>query len=623
MSPQNKNIFFAALLFLFISSGLQCFAANWYVNDGATTGDIYCSAIGNNGNTGTAASPFATVSHVIANKVLAAGDKVYVDAGTYADTWSFNTNADGGSAGNVLTIQGAGTTLTKNILPNGNAAYFNAAGNCYITVKNIHFESGDAVAGYVGDNSTNIIFNTCSFKVTGGSSYCVQFYEAESCRCMFSTLYHTSTGDGIGLYYGSNHVVEGNTITLSSKVSGNRVGVFMAGTGAGASVANSCTIAANKISGANYGFNIQQQGTGNTWVNNYVWDCDNGIFASNGGVDHPSNTFKFNSLRTDKDCMTGDFNTWTIKNNIFYLVGGTGYYCITMNDATHDPTVLNYNLYYYPTAGGQAAFRNGVAYATLSPDWDNVFNSNEANGITGNPTFTSSTDLSLQAGSPAIDVALTDGAVTDDVRRNSSYIRPGSSQDIGAFEYNATLPIHLINFKASYFPNGNALNWTTGSEINNDFFTLERSYNGKDFTAFETVKGAGNSSAEIAYAATDPGQFDGTVYYRLKQTDYDGAFSYSKIVSVSSEKNAVFNTSVYPNPSSGKTTFFFIADEGGMFQFGIYDLEGNVVYSAVIAGVKGENKFDLNIAHLTNGIYFANITSANNTASGTKFVKAD
>ena len=610
--------FYIFSIFMLLFSGIH--ASTWYVNDGFTTNDVYCSATGHNGNTGTAASPFATVAYVIANKVLAAGDKIYVDTGNYSDAWYFNTNADGGSAGNVLTIQGAGISLTKLTVSTGNAAYFNASGNSYITFKNIHFESPDAVAAYVGDNSSFIIFNTCSFKVTGGSSYCVQFYEAESCRCMFSTIYHTSAGDGIGLYYGSNHVVEGNSITLSSKVAGNRVCVFLNGSGAGASVANSCTIKANQCSGANYGLNIQGQGTGNTWSNNFVWNCDYGIWADNGGVDHPSNTFKYNSLLTDKDCMKGDFNTWTIKNNIFYLVGGTGYYCINMNDATHDPTILNYNLYYYPTAGGKAAYRAPTAYAALSPDWDNLFNGNELNGVNANPLYTSSTDLSLQSSSPAINVALYDATVTDDVRRNPSYLRPGSNHDIGAYEYSATLPVKLIRFSAAYHRGGNILTWATASEINNDYFTLERSYDGINFVAFKTIKGAGNSSSPIQYADSDPLSHQKTVYYRLKQSDYDGTFTYSGIVSVPPENNATLITSIYPNPSSGNTTFSFDSEEGGMFQLLIYDLNGKTIYSAVVAGIKGENKFDLNLFDFASGNYFISISNGN-TYSTTKLVK--
>jgi len=603
------------------------YSSKWYVNDGSTTGDIYCSAIGNNANSGTAASPFATVSYVISNKTLSAGDIVYIDGGTYNEQWTLNSNADGGSSGNPVLFQGAGISLSKNVVTGASDAVYigngSAAGNSYITITNMYFETQNSSYStvYVSANTTNIIFNTCSFKNICSTGYCVNYYQTTSCRVMFSTL--SSSGHGVGLYYGSNHIVDGNTITMTNKVPGNTCGVFLNGTGAGAQVADNCTISSNKISGGNYGLDIQGEGTGNLWKNNYIWNCDYGIYADNGGTDHPSNTFKFNSLRTDKNCMKGDFNSWTIKNNIFYLVGGTGYYCMYMNDASHDPTTSNYNLYYYPTSGGQAGYRNGTSYAAVAANWKNVFNSNEANSLVGDPDWSSSTVLDLTASSPAINVAVTDATVTDDVRRNPSYIRPNSNQDIGAYEYNATLPIELIQFKVSYNPDGNLLNWITASEINNNFFTLERSYDGILYEPFENIKGAGNSSVQISYAAKDPLVFDGTVYYRLKQTDYNGAFTYSKIVSVSNKQNERLNMFIYPNPSSGQTVFSFSSQQSGAFPFVIYDLSGKKVYSATIAGIIGENKFELNLSDLENSVYYVNIILDENNSSTSKFIKID
>lgn len=92
------------------------------------------------------------------------------------------------------------------------------------------------------------------------------------------------------------------------------------------------------------------------------------------------------------------------------------------------------------------------------------------------------------------------------------------------------------------------LNWLTSSETNNDYFTIERSADGQNFAALEDIKGAGNSSEEISYEWIDQKLLPGNNYYRLKQTDYDGKFTYSNIVRTIIDVSE--ETRIYPNPTS-------------------------------------------------------------------------
>lgn len=122
---------------------------------------------------------------------------------------------------------------------------------------------------------------------------------------------------------------------------------------------------------------------------------------------------------------------------------------------------------------------------------------------------------------------------------------------LGATEKYA-LPITLISFDAKNMNNESVqLKWTTASEIGNAFYTIERSANGKDFTAIGALEGAGNSDEILNYTYNDLEPLNGTSYYRLKQTDFNGEFEYSEIKRVSLSKNQ-FETknefSVYPNP---------------------------------------------------------------------------
>jgi hypothetical protein len=92
------------------------------------------------------------------------------------------------------------------------------------------------------------------------------------------------------------------------------------------------------------------------------------------------------------------------------------------------------------------------------------------------------------------------------------------------------------------------LDWITYSEINNDYFTIERSQDGIDFEAIEDINGAGTSDQAIFYESLDPTPYLGTSYYRLRQTDFDGTQSISPVRAVHIDIQGQF--SVYPNPMS-------------------------------------------------------------------------
>lgn len=116
-----------------------------------------------------------------------------------------------------------------------------------------------------------------------------------------------------------------------------------------------------------------------------------------------------------------------------------------------------------------------------------------------------------------------------------------------------SLPIELLSFTASYRQISVVLNWTTASEINNDFFTVERSKDGKDFEESQIIDGAGNSTQVLNYSFCDEHPYSGISYYRLKQTDFDVHFSYSNVVFVNS-KDEHLQILISPNPSNGNFT---------------------------------------------------------------------
>jgi fibronectin-binding autotransporter adhesin len=121
---------------------------------------------------------------------------------------------------------------------------------------------------------------------------------------------------------------------------------------------------------------------------------------------------------------------------------------------------------------------------------------------------------------------------------------------IGRKQSGVALPIQLVNFTASLNENKTVdIKWTTATEINNDYFTIERSADGINFVAIATISGAGNSATTIRYNHVDFFPLKGISYYRLKQTDFDGTSTCSKIVSVTIENEVVnVDWNIYPNP---------------------------------------------------------------------------
>jgi hypothetical protein len=102
-------------------------------------------------------------------------------------------------------------------------------------------------------------------------------------------------------------------------------------------------------------------------------------------------------------------------------------------------------------------------------------------------------------------------------------------------ECNTPLPIELVEFKGSAYPEYNLLEWLTATEINNDYFIIERSENGVEFYELIKMDGAGNSTMLTRYSTLDNKPLTGINYYRLKQFDFDGKVSTSKIIAVSRE----------------------------------------------------------------------------------------
>ncbi|MGN7890073.1 right-handed parallel beta-helix repeat-containing protein [Dyadobacter endophyticus] len=156
----------------------------------------------------------------------------------------------------------------------------------------------------------------------------------------------------------------------------------------------------------------------------------------------------------------------------------------------------------------------------------------------------------------------------------------------------SVLPLHLISFTARKEEGGNLLQWSTASEVNTDNFEIQKSGDAKKFIKITTVEAGGSGDHQYSY---NDRTADRAVYYRLKMSDLDGTYTFSKIVSVGG--NGDF-TSVYPNPAGAMVTFY-VNDALLKSTVNLYDLSGRKLQSIVITA----NQQGMDIKSLTNGLY--------------------
>lgn len=188
----------------------------------------------------------------------------------------------------------------------------------------------------------------------------------------------------------------------------------------------------------------------------------------------------------------------------------------------------------------------------------------------------------------------------------------GSAGDVCKMDFVLTdltpLPITLTSFSGYQNNNVVNLNWVTESEINNAYFSIERSIDGKNFDEIGRVSGVGTSNYMNSYQTIDKDPHDGIAYYRLKQVDFDGEYAYTKIISVAFTR--IGNIRVYPNPSTGIFTLDFDENVRGEYEVNVYDLKGNRVTTKFVVIEKNSDENHLiDLTNFDKGIYFMNVSN--------------
>ncbi|MFN5710718.1 MAG: hypothetical protein ACK46S_01695 [Bacteroidota bacterium] len=180
-----------------------------------------------------------------------------------------------------------------------------------------------------------------------------------------------------------------------------------------------------------------------------------------------------------------------------------------------------------------------------------------------------------------------------------------SFSDFTSIGNGTPLPISLLDFNARPVVDDVELTWTTMSETNNDYFTIERAKDGVNFVPIATVDGAGNSNTTLYYKTLDEEPLEGVSYYRLKQTDFDGRFDYSDIRVVNFVKpGSRTEWAVYPNPTNLHGVNI-IADnlKYETVSVRLTDIVGNVILEKGIPAVGNRLNGFLNFGEIAAGVY--------------------
>jgi hypothetical protein len=176
-----------------------------------------------------------------------------------------------------------------------------------------------------------------------------------------------------------------------------------------------------------------------------------------------------------------------------------------------------------------------------------------------------------------------------------------------------TIPVELLFFSGQLIDKQLVrLDWATSSEINADYFSIERSTNGKEFNSIAKVKSVGNSSKKTTYLFNDSliTELNKTLYYRLKQVDYNGAFKYSKIIAINNSINKNAHIKVYPNPANNT---LFVENSNAFKSINIYNLQGVLIKKSLI------NEVD--ISAISAGIFVLEVENTEGVLSRVRFVK--
>lgn len=197
---------------------------------------------------------------------------------------------------------------------------------------------------------------------------------------------------------------------------------------------------------------------------------------------------------------------------------------------------------------------------------------------------------------------------------NTGTITSGNFTSSGLFTFgnliggSNPLPVSLISFTAVKNSHHIDVKWSTASEMNNDYFVVEKSNDGVTFDDMIQVDGAGNSNSVLNYSAVDEVPFTGNNFYRLRQVDFDGKATLSRIINVAMS-NELTPVTFYPNPVKDIISIEYPTYSQNTVEFIIYTIQGQQVKSFSVEPHDGMVRNNFDLTALASGSYWLKAVS--------------
>ncbi len=602
-----SNLFkigFSLLMLTF--SSLEVLATNYYVNNNTTVGDVYCSAIGNNANNGTSPStPKATLANVLStySASLTSGDRIYIDAGTYNDV-----NLILNKAG--IRISGAGPA--KTIFDNASASA-DANNFINITANNITID-GCLVKGYnrVSAGSaiqitavTGIVLNnvlTDNNKAGGGSSTIV--ITGPSASVTFNgggSNCNTTTSVAGG---GVNVEGSGNTVSFNNYSFSKNNKDFQGGSGLYVVGSSSTVNVTNSI----FSDNTNSSGTGGAAI--YI---DGGATLNVSGSRFSNNTTSYSSGPAYGGAvLLGRYANVTLSNCQFVsnsALGGSGRGGAIATNISFGSGTISCILQ--------------INTCSFSSNSANSGNGNDAYNRGGNVTVTNTTFVSSTTGivnNSGTFKLTTSGNPTKsgtfDATGNT--LAPTSSPvtsypTLQGSCYGIVLPVEFLDFSGACQFGSNALHWSTASEHNNAYFTIERAGNDGLFSELATIQGSQTTTSLTNYDFQDIMPLRDVNYYRLSQTDVNGDSQILKTISVDNNKcledgNGMF---VFVDQSGQYITIDYPFQSHRTMNIEIYNSIGQLIETQSLQFDSAVSRTQIHLrSSFSNGMYFLKLSDS-------------
>ncbi len=259
-----------------------------------------------------------------------------------------------------------------------------------------------------------------------------------------------------------------------------------------------------------------------------------------------------------------------------------------IEDGNYHDMVINWNYNATtPALSELAVYFDGLLYLNAKFDPASVF-------VPGKPIF-----LGITSG--------VDGLAT-----NNQTVSIGAPNDPGTCA-TLLLPVEYLFFKGEQTGSEVRLDWATTSELNNHYFEVERSADGGIWESLSQVNGQGTSFLGSSYAFSDKTPRPGKNYYRLRQVDFDGTFSYSDQIEVELAATSGFGLTAFPNPSNEAITVRLTnLFKGVEANLEISDLAGRKVFSRELNAAGAYTDLKVDISTWQNGLYVIQATSGTN-----------